>query len=339
MKISLSDIQKKIFFHISLWGLWLYLTLSNVNDADFNNRFVLIASLIIFTHLPLFVFNTEWLIPNVLHKKGVNYYFWSLIAAIVLISFVHSFIFHTVNDMLGVEMKRGYKSYKGIIAIILVAAISTGYGLLNDFAQQSRIKEEKEKEKLQSELSFLRSQISPHFIFNVLNSIIFLIRSNTQLAEAVTLKLSELMRYMLYETGNERISLEKELSYLNNYIDLQKIRFDEDVLIEYKVEGDPKNLIIEPMLLIPFVENAFKHGVGMIQDPSISVFVKISDADLEFSVKNKITPETASEKDTSTGIGLKNVERRLTLIYPHTHQLTTSSNGDNFDVLLKLSLK
>ncbi|MBK8052553.1 MAG: histidine kinase [Saprospiraceae bacterium] len=339
MKISLSDIQKKIFFHISLWGLWLYLTLSNVNDADFNNRFVLIASLIIFTHLPLFVFNTEWLIPNVLHKKGVNYYFWSLIAAIVLISFVHSFIFHTVNDMLGVEMKRGYKSYKGIIAIILVAAISTGYGLLNDFAQQSRIKEEKEKEKLQSELSFLRSQISPHFIFNVLNSIIFLIRSNTQLAEAVTLKLSELMRYMLYETGNERITLEKELSYLNNYIDLQKIRFDEDVLIEYKVEGDPKNLIIEPMLLIPFVENAFKHGVGLIQDPSISVFVKIKDADLEFSVRNKITPETASEKDTSTGIGLKNVERRLTLIYPQTHQLTTSSHGGDFDVLLKLSLK
>ncbi|MFZ1455351.1 MAG: histidine kinase [Saprospiraceae bacterium] len=339
MKFNLTNVHKKILFHISLWGIWLYLTLSNVNDADFNNRFILIASLIVFTHLPLFVFNTEWLIPNILHKKGVNFYFWSLMLAIVLLSFVHSFIFHTVNDMLGVEMKRGYKSYKGTIAIILVAAISTGYGLLNDFAKQSRIKEEKEKEKLQSELSFLRSQISPHFIFNVLNSIIFLIRSNAQLAETVTLKLSELMRYMLYETGNERISLVNELSYLNNYIDLQKIRFEEDVDIQYKLEGDPINLIIEPMLLIPFVENAFKHGVGMIQDPFISIEVKIMDADLEFSVKNKITPETVNEKDASTGIGLKNVQRRLELIYPHTHHLTTSSENGCFEAYLKLSLK
>lgn len=339
MKISLSNIQKKILFHISLWGIWLYLTLSNVNDADFNNRFILILSLIIFTHLPLFLFNTEWLLPNILHKKGVSYYFWSLIIVIIIFSFFHSFIFHTVNDLLGVQLKRGYKSYKGMIALVLVAAISTGYGLLNDFAKQSRIKEEKEKEKLQSELSFLRSQISPHFIFNVLNSIVFLIRSNTLLAENVTLKLSELMRYMLYETGNERIALEKELSYLTNYIELQKIRFEEDVDIRYNVKGNAGNLVIEPMLLIPFVENAFKHGVGMVPQPFINIDVIVSNSNLEFTVKNKIGPESASEKDASTGIGLKNVQRRLDLIYPHAHHLTTSEKDGQFEVILKLSLK
>lgn len=337
MKISLSDTQKKVVFHFCLWGIWLYLTLSNAHDDEFYNRAVLITSLILFTHIPLFVFNTEWLIPKVLHKKGVNIYFWSLIASILIFSIFHGYIIEWVNDYLQVVSKREYRISKSIIVLVLVAAISTGYGLLNDFVVQERKREEKEKEKLQSELSFLRSQISPHFIFNILNSIVYLIRSNTQLAESVTLKLSDLMRYMLYDSENSQIHLDKEISYVENYVDLQKIRFEEDVDIRYTVEGHASNQILEPMLLIPFVENAFKHGIGMVADPTIIVDVKINPGDMYFTVKNKISPESSNEKDLSSGIGLKNVQRRLELIYPKTHELTIKNENGWFIVVLHLT--
>ncbi len=336
MQIALTDKQKKVVFHICLWGIWLYLTLSNTSDDQFYNRAVLITTLIIFTHIPLFILNTEWLIPKVLYKKGVNIYFWSLIASIFIFSVFHSNIVDWVNDYLEVESKKGNRSVKSIIVLVLVAALSTGYGLLNDFVVQERIREEKEKERLQSELSFLRSQISPHFIFNILNSIVYLIRANTQLAESVTLKLSELMRYMLYDSENSQISLDKEISYVENYIELQKIRFEDDVDIQFKVEGEASNQILEPMLLIPFVENAFKHGIGMVTEPCIITDVKINKNDLCFTVKNKISPESSSEKDDSSGIGLKNVQRRLELIYPDTHHLDIKNEDGWFIVILKL---
>ena len=337
MKFQLKNIHKKIIFHISLWGIWLYLTLSNVNDADFYNRAVLITSLILFTHLPLFIFNTEWLIPNILQKKGVTFYFWTLMLTILVFSFSHSFIFSWVNNYLGVENLKGNRSIKGIIALVLVAAISTGYGLLSYVAEQEKVQQEKHQERLKSELSFLRSQISPHFIFNVLNSIVYLIRSKSDLAEPVTLKLSDLMRYMLYESENNQIPLEKEILYVENYIELQKVRFEDDVDISYTLEGTPHSQIIEPMLLIPFFENAFKHGVGLVPDPGIDIHLKITEKDLFFAVKNKISHEMAEDKDDSSGIGLKNVQRRLELLYPDSHQLEIRKENGWFIVTLRLS--
>ena len=337
MKFQLKNIHKKIIFHISLWGIWLYLTLSNVNDTDFYNRAVLITSLILFTHLPLFIFNTEWLIPNILQKKGVTFYFWTLMLTILVFSFSHSFIFSWVNNYLGVENLKGSRSIKGIIALVLVAAISTGYGLLSYVAEQEKVQQEKHQERLKSELSFLRSQISPHFIFNVLNSIVYLIRSKSELAEPVTLKLSDLMRYMLYESENNQIPLEKEILYVENYIELQKVRFEDDVDISYTLEGTPHSQIIEPMLLIPFVENAFKHGVGLVPDPGIDIHLKITEKDLFFAVKNKISHEMAEDKDDSSGIGLKNVQRRLELLYPDSHQLEIRKENGWFIVTLRLS--
>jgi len=336
MKIRLNSLHKKLIFHISLWGIWLYLTLSNVNDADFYNRAVLITSLIVFTHLPLFIFNTEWLIPNILFKKGVTIYFWSLILTILIFSFFHSFIFSSVNEFLGVQMLKGFKSVKGIIAIVLVAAISTGYGLLSYVVEQEKNQQEKQKERLQSELSFLRSQISPHFIFNILNSIVYLIRSKSDLAEPVTLKLSDLMRYMLYESENVQIPLEKEILYVENFVELQKIRFEEDVDIHYTLEGEAGSQLIEPMLFIPFVENAFKHGVGLVLDPTIDIHFRISEKEVLFSVKNKISADANADKDNSSGIGLKNVRRRLELLYPETHQLDIDKEDDWFKVTLRL---
>lgn len=337
MNLTLSDLHKKILFHISLWSIWLYLTLSNANENELFNRAVLMITLIGLTHIPLFILNTEWLIPKILRQKGVTYYVVSLLVTMVVFIVLHNFILDAVNSLLGLPGRAKGRFMPGMIPLILVSAISTGYGLLNYVIAQEKHQQEKQKERLQSELSFLRSQISPHFIFNILNSIVYLIRSKSSLAEPVTLKLSELMRYMLYESEHAQIPLEKEVSYLNNYIELQKIRFEEDVEIVLNKEGIATNQTIEPMLLIPFVENAFKHGVGLVHQPAILMDLKITPTTLNFTVKNKIASQPAKAREGSSGIGLKNIQRRLELLYPKTHRLDIKKENDWFTVNLNLS--
>lgn len=334
MRLYIKDVHKKILFHIALWGIWLYLTLINTTDEQYFDKFVLMVVLILSTHIPLFIFNTEWLIPKVFLKKGTTAYIGSLLLAIVVFAFLHYFFLHIVTDLLGMVHTKALKPVKGVIALVLVAAISTGYGLLQFIVQQEQVQQEKQKERLQSELSFLRSQISPHFIFNILNSIVYLIRTQSALAETITIKLSELMRYMLYESENEHIRLEKEISYVETYIDLQKIRFEDDVAIRYSKEGSPGHRLIEPMLLIPFVENAFKHGTALVRDPEIEVRLNMEQDHLRFKVRNKISSETADNKDSSSGIGLRNVRRRLELLYPNKHQLHIAQDGGWFTAKL-----
>lgn len=337
MKNIISDRYKAVIFHVCLWGIWLYLPLASVREEELYNRTILMISLITLTHIPFFFINTQWLIPKILDKKGTTTYFWLLILGIGIFSLWHKFVGDWVRDSLAINEHRKISSFWSIVPIIFVAAISTGYGLFNYIVKEEKLKQEKQQERLQSELSFLRSQISPHFIFNILNSIVYLIRSKSDLAESVTIKLSELMRYMLYESENAQISLDKELAYLKNYIELQKVRFEEDVQINLNTEGEATSQIIEPMLMIPFVENAFKHGVGMVLEPIIDVSLKITEKELFFSVKNKIAPEPVEDKDNSSGIGLKNVNRRLELLYPNAHHLDIQNTGDWFVVTLNLT--
>lgn len=338
MKFFISERYKAILFHISLWSLWLFLSLSNSKPEEFYTNTILVSSLIILNHIPLFFFNTRWLIPNILLKKNASIYFWVLILVLIIFSVYHAFLIDGLKRFLEPNDHDKRKYFRGVIAIIVVGAVSTGYGLLGYISQQEKNLEEQRNEQLQSELLFLRSQISPHFIFNVLNSIVYLIRSKSELAEPVTIKLSELMRYMLYESDKSLIALEKEIAYLESYIALQKIRFEEDVAIDFKIEGKPTHQIIEPMILIPFVENAFKHGVGMVMNPVIDIDLKIADNHLFFSVKNKIGVETKNNKDETSGIGLRNLKRRLELLYPNAHSLDISQKDGFYFVELNLTL-
>jgi LytS/YehU family sensor histidine kinase len=231
-----------------------------------------------------------------------------------------------------------FHSYKALFPVLFVTAVSTGYAMVIYMLEGEKSVREERQERMQSELSFLRSQISPHFIFNILNSIVYLIRSKSPLAEPVTIKLSELMRYMLYESNDAQIPLEKEVSYLENYVELQKIRFEEDVEIRLNIEGEAGSQLIEPMLMIPFVENAFKHGVGLVVAPLIDIDLKFSENEMTFKVRNKITPETEADKDSSSGIGLQNVRRRLELLYPGAHRLELNRTDEWFVAGLWLAL-
>ena len=198
---------------------------------------------------------------------------------------------------------------------------------------------EKETENLKTELSFLRSQVSPHFMFNVLNNMVALARKKSDELEPSLIKLSSLLRYMLYETDESKVLVEKEVGYLQSYIDLQQQRFGNKVIINTNFGKIENGYTIEPMLLIPFVENAFKHGTGLIPDAQINIDLTVQNHQLNFSVQNRyVNGETFEVKDKTSGIGLNNVKRRLNLLYSNNHTLKIDKTDGWFTILLQLNL-
>ncbi|MCF8244945.1 MAG: histidine kinase [Saprospiraceae bacterium] len=334
-KIS-SDQLFKLVFHLVLWSVWIGLPILNNADNERGYRFTIAIIPVALTNIPLFLLNSDWLIPSVFRRKGMATYLLSLLGLIVVFALFQNYFKEWIVP--SELIKRHHSAFWAVVPVLFVTAISTGYGFIQLLLQQEKIRQQEQEERLKSELSFLRSQISPHFIFNVLNSIVYLIRSKSNQAESVTIKLSELMRYLLYESGDAQVSLGKELEYLKNYVELQKIRFEEDVDIRMNIEGSPGSQLIEPMLMIPFVENAFKHGVGLIAEPIIDIQLRIEEKLLTFSVKNKTAGNASEDKDNASGIGLRNVQRRLELLYPNKHVLNTGRNGEWFEVKMSIEL-
>ncbi|MCR9063757.1 MAG: histidine kinase [Cytophagales bacterium] len=325
----------KILFQIFIWVIWVGYPLIN---ADYENPdavvFLKMLLVVRAIEIPLFYLIANYLIPNVFRKRGVTYY----MLALSIICLAYIFAESKIKVFINPDYKNSYTFFI-FFPVMFVAAIGTGYGLVTEFLQEEQNRREEQQERLRSELSFLRSQISPHFIFNVLNSIVYLIRSKADSAESVTIKLSELIRYMLYETDNKQVPVSREVAYLKNYIDLQMVRYGEDVEIDVNIQGNDSSLTIEPMLLIPFVENAFKHGIGMVMNPRIDIDMSYNGSELIFKVENAIAPETKESKDFSSGIGLKNVRRRLELLYPDKHSLSVNDQNGKFIVELSMNLK
>jgi len=325
----------RVVFHLLFWTYMLGLPFLTWGSTEEGRRVLIQLFPMMLTNIPLFFLNTAWLAPRLLRKHGIGPYLLSIFALAILFIFIQvamkSWLLHCTF------IKELKDPLRVIFHVLFVTAVSTGYAMTIHLFNQEKARAQERGERLQSELSFLRSQISPHFIFNILNSIVYLIRSRSDLAEPVTIKLSDLMRYMLYESADTQIPLEKELDYLKNYVDLQKIRFEEDVDIRLNIESRAGAQIIEPLLMIPFVENAFKHGVGLIDKPVIEISVKFDEQELFFSVRNKVAAGGSEVKDNSSGIGLRNVIRRLELLYPDTHRLEVKQEDDWF--LVNLNLK
>lgn len=296
----------------------------NGGMRDFTIFFMVLAMV----NIPIFYLNSNWLIPKLLKKKGLLIYILSIIVCFVVVFYTNGFI----RDIFFGNHFRKIPTFSTTFQTLFILAISTTYRIVMDNLAENETRKEQENERLKSELSFLRSQISPHFMFNVLNSIVSLSRRKPEMVEPVVIKLSELMRYMLYEADDAKVSLQKEIDYLQGYIDLQQLRFGNDIEVSFKTDTAQSYHTIEPMLLVPFVENAFKHGVGMIIDPQIFIDLTLSDRAITFQVKNKVNNDYKETKDKDSGIGLSNIRRRLELLYPENHSLTIT-NEDNWYVI------
>ena len=281
-----------------------------------------------FINIPFFYLNSEILVPEILQKKGVWAYLLTTIVLVLGVFFFNSLIREYFFP------DQFFPRTGSTFQLLFFLAVSASYRILSDNLKNEQEKKEQETEKLKSELSFLRSQISPHFIFNVLNSIVSLSRRKPERVEPVVVKLSDLMRYMLYESDDAKVTIEREAQYLRAYIELQQLRFGDDIEINFHDNHLNESQSIEPMLLIPFVENAFKHGVGIILNPIINIDLHTENNRLVFEVKNKVNRQFKEIKDNASGIGLNNVRRRLELLYPDNHQLTIKDESDFYIVKL-----
>jgi len=174
-------------------------------------------------------------------------------------------------------------------------------------------------------------------LFNMLTNLVSLARKKSDLLEPSLINLSDLLRYMLYDSGGEKISLDKEIEQLENYIALQQLRFGEDVKMATTIKNDCPDCMIEPMLLIPFIENAYKHGIGMVKEPYINISILAKENKLDFVVVNNYDPANLS-KDKNSGIGLENVKNRLKLLYANKYELSVNDEAGIYSVHLKLDL-
>jgi two-component system, LytTR family, sensor kinase len=331
----LSNKRVNLILHFFLWvpSIGVPLFLIPLKDGASNPQFLSISKLV-FTVAQIMVFYTMvyYLYPKYFLKKRIKEYLiilTSMCLFIAVLSAVAVAQFDTkynTNLWVGVTIK--------FLISMAVMATGTSYMLIIHFIRDQRL----QQENLKTELVFLRSQVSPHFMFNTLNSIVSLARKRSDKLEPALLELSNLMHYMLYESDEEKVCLRKEIDYIQSYIDLQTLRFGHQVRITFRNNNPPEELSIEPMLLIPLIENAFKHGIGLIDDPEITIDLEVQQSELSLTVLNKFNPGSLETKDKTSGIGLTNLERRLKLLYPNKHTLSAVKNGNYFNASLKIYL-
>lgn len=319
--------------HILVWALLLGIPTFLLPDKSFfglSKSFFLITSVF---HIGLFYFNAYFLYPKLLNKRYWWLYILCLVAIVVLSFHIKVFFLELDPDFQLIEEN------KRIIVVGLAPFLFSSiiFRLISDRIRFEKMEKEARAERLDAELKFLRSQISPHFLFNMMANMVSLARQKSDLLEPSLIRLSELLRYMLYDSIEERIAVSKEVDHIQNYVALQQLRFGEDVNISLEIKNDCPECLVEPMLIVPFIENAFKHGIGVVKAPYIEIKLNVKDHLLEFAVNNNYDPGNFS-KDRNSGIGLVNVKNRLELLYPGKYKLMIKNEAGVFSVLLNLDL-
>ena len=290
--------------------------------------------------IALFYINGWLLIPRLLNRRQYGRYAFWLLTLVLFLFALNTLIFRLLMPTVPTVPYRVLMSLVFFLfPSIFFIAVSTAIAFFLEKLRTDRLAKERENENLKTELLFLRSQVSPHFLFNVLNNMVALARKGSEELEPSLIKLSSLLRYMLYEAAEEKVPLSKELDYLQSYIDLQTQRFRKVLQVEYRLGTIDGNYLLEPMLLIPFVENAFKHSTGLPAGAVVQIALSAERGNLRLQVRNQFNPTFNGQKDKSSGIGLQNVQRRLSLLHPGEHTLNISEKEGWFAVSLTIKLQ
>ncbi|HEY4325842.1 MAG TPA: histidine kinase [Mucilaginibacter sp.] len=346
-------------YHIPFWVLYSYLLWSvetgSFSEAAHEYFFSIIAVKCFFYVLfPAFAvyFNLYFLVPHYLQKGRYGWYMLFLALTIVASSFLIVPGYFLCAWLAGSDAQKMwgltwslhsfYNTARAEPLKNTIAAITLGMSikLAKNWIETQRRHQALEKEKLETELKFLKYQFNPHFLFNSINSIFFLIHKNPNMASASLAKFSELLRHQLYECNDQQIALDKEIAYLNNFIELEKLRQNENLTVSVNMEpAVSPDMGIAPFILMTFVENAFKH-VSRDKDRAgwININLSANGTQLHFSVGNSASLNAAAEVINYGGIGLTNVKRRLELIYPGEYQLDIRQDAESFVIKLQLQL-
>ena len=323
--------------HILFWTLYVVFQTIIYQRYDGTGKALFNALIVNAFHATAVYFNIYFLIPRLLYHKRYVLYFIMLFCTLFLTAFA---LLQLILWMEPDTQNLLLETFSGLIVGIAFTVTGTMVvKIMIYWFRQQQLTIQLEKQQVETELKFLKSQIQPHFLFNVLNNIYSLALQKSEQTPDVVLRLSEFLRHILYEAGDKKIPLEREVEYLNNYIELQRIRFGNRAEVSFETSGQMENLHIEPMLLITFLENSFKHGVGsQMQQVWVKINMDVKDNELTFEVRNSKPAEDKKGPKGPGGIGLENVKRRLELLYPNAHQLTVNELTDEYHINLKLSL-
>jgi LytS/YehU family sensor histidine kinase len=281
-------------------------------------------------YLPRFLKHQQW---------------WRFALELLITIFITTWIFLIIKRYLidGYTYQVGFAystSFTITVAMsaLFIASFIAMLKFLEDWFQLEASRQEMINEKLSAELQFLKAQINPHFLFNTLNNLYYLAYTQSPNTTEVIAKLSQMMRYMIYDSNYQRVPLNKELEYMQNYISLENLRLNDQIPIKFEVEGSPEQVLITPLILITFLENAFKHGVGN-NNPNawVNISIKVNQKTCIYTVENSKLPIKAEGE--KSGIGLQNVRRRLELSYPGQYELLEEDRSDRYFVQLKLDLE
>jgi two-component system, LytTR family, sensor histidine kinase AlgZ len=345
---SLIHRNRVLLLHLSFWcvhlSFFIYQVISHQRTPDIDWALVLtVVGVQVIFSLIIAYFHYFVLLPRFLEDKKLGRYLFQFFVAFAIVI--------SVRVTLGRYLLEGFTGDNGYIystryviqvvttnlfIVIFLGMIRFAVDWFEFEARQKNV----ENERLTAELNFLKAQINPHFLFNTLNNLYYLAYTQSPNTTEVIAKLSQMMRYMIYDSNYPLVPLSKEIEYMENYISLERLRLNDQIPIGLTIEGgNPQDFLIAPLIFITFLENAFKHGV-INNHPAawINITIRIDGKECVYTVENSKIPFVKPEAEQKSGIGLQNVKRRLELSYPGKHSLTVVDLKDRYSVQLKIQL-
>lgn len=354
--MSLRDTRIKWMLHAIAWIIIIIIPLYlNIAFGGGNLNRLYEFYLRTFSSGIIFYLGYLWLVPKFFLREKQLFYFAILLGLIVATYFIQNLIevnfLHDSSEKgkFVESMKKlsgenqGYRPSRQIfgffvhfITSALLSGFAMGLGVMDKLKQNEKKQKEMEKEKLHSELAFLKNQVSPHFFFNTLNNIYSLIGIDGPTAQQSVLKLSKMMRYLLYESEHGETLMSHEIDFMDNYIDLMKLRLNPRVDLQIGFPKDFTDFSVPPLLFIPFIENAFKHGVGQREKSFIKIRMEINMDQIYFVAENSIGKNVQTGDLQHSGIGLENVKKRLALLFPGKYEMKIDRGETIFKVELSI---
>lgn len=344
---DISIFSKALLF----FGLLIVQSMPLYMNISFPIEFWIKQSLMYVLWITMFFLTYKIVVPTLLFQ-GKNAFFFIAICLIIVSVLYISNTFSTLLDLDAILRKHFNISGKDkshgalvsnlseIIITLLMVGASTVISVAKKLQLETQMRQNLEKEKVSSELSFLKSQINPHFFFNILNSIYALAGTENHPAREAIYTLSHMMRYVLYDTKNNLTTLSKEIGFVEDYLKLMELRMTDKVQVIFEKPTVISDVEVAPMLFLPFIENAYKHGISGIYPSYIYIGIEQSGKTLQIEVRNSIFENQTINKEESNGIGLMNTRRRLDLIYPDKYELSTNEDTlqMEYTVILKLQI-
>ena len=342
-----------ILLHLLLWMLFAFVLFFYIPlswNIVIPPQFWVKQFVILFILMFVFYLNSYVLVPRLLLKDKIM----TFVVAMIIISVVTGLLTKTLDNALhlpalldkafkgggGLKFQRRQDKLDIFLAMLtlFIFGISTSVTMILKWQSDKQLREALEKEKIGSELSFLKAQINPHFFFNTLNNIYALTHVDVENSRKALHKLSRMMRYLLYDTQAGSTPLSKEVSFIVDYIELMKLRLNDTTKVTFEGPLINNDIQIAPMLFLPYIENAFKHGVSSVKPSVIAIELSMEDNTLDMTVRNSIFAENAEIADNYGGIGLTNTKRRLDLLYPGKHTFSAEKTEDTNEFIVHLTL-